>query len=111
MPSFRQIIPLIAAAASVEAAVGPAFSTGPVGSSSWIRESTSTLVLYKTLIGSSGDAPLCVGMGTSNGNLIQSAADNWSSNTWNIFAYLPDATSAIEGEKITMHCRLLYMQA
>jgi hypothetical protein len=26
-------------------------------------------------------------MGTSNGDLIQSIADNWSSENWSIFAY------------------------
>lgn len=117
MPSIRKILPVLAAAASVEAAMGPAFSTGPVGSGSWIRESTSTLVLPKAPSGSSGDASLWVGMGTSNGDLIQSIADNWSSSTWSIFAYtlqstgptsqMPvqtDGTNAVEGEKITMHC-------
>jgi hypothetical protein len=79
MPSLRQILPVLAAAASVDAAMGPAFSTGPVGSGSWIRESTSTLVLPKAPSGSSGDASLWVGMGTSNGDLIQSIADNWNS--------------------------------
>ena len=79
MPSLRQILPVLAAAASVEAAMGPAFSTGPVGSGSWIRESTSTLVLPKVPSGSSGVASLWVGMGTSNGDLIQSIADNWNS--------------------------------
>ncbi|KAJ4314238.1 hypothetical protein N0V94_006546 [Neodidymelliopsis sp. IMI 364377] len=116
MPSFRQILPVLAAAASVEAAMGPAFSTGPVGSGSWIRESTSTLVLPKAPSGSSGDASLWVGMGTSKGDLIQSIADNWNSNTWSIFGYtllstsattqMPvqtDGTNAVEGEKITMH--------
>ncbi|GAB1213714.1 hypothetical protein ATERTT37_002864 [Aspergillus terreus] len=37
--------------------------------------------------GSSGDASLWVGMGTSNGDLIQSIADNWQSDEWSIFAY------------------------
>ena len=118
MPFFRQILPVLAAAASVDAAMGPAFSTGPVGSGSWIRESTSTLVLPKAPSGSSGDASLWVGMGTSNGDLIQSIADNWNSNTWSIFAYtllstsattqMPvqtDGTNAVESEKITMHCK------
>lgn len=121
MPSIRQILPFLAAAASVDAAMGPAFSTGPVGSGSWIRESTSTLVLPKAPSGSSGDACLWVGMGTSNGDLIQSIADNWQASTWSIFAYtllstgptsqMPvqtDGTNAVEGEKITMHCKYNY---
>lgn len=89
MPSSRQILSVVAAAAftSVEAAMGPAFSTGPVGSGSWIREATSTLVLPKAPTGNSGDASLWVGMGTSNGDLIQSIADNWNSDSWSIYAY------------------------
>lgn len=119
MPTFRQILPVFAAAVSVEAAMGPAFSTGPVGSGSWIRESTSTLVLPKTPSNNAGDASLWVGMGTSNGDLIQSIADAYqSSSTWSIFAYtllstgantqMPvqtDGTNAVAAEKITMHCK------
>lgn len=135
MPSSRQILSAFAAVAftSVEAAMGPAFSTGPVSSGSWIREATSTLVLPKAPSGSSGDASLWVGMGTSNGDLIQSIADNWNSDSWSIFGYtllstggecalrtfiwwsvltyaansqMPvqtDETAAAAGDKITMH--------
>lgn len=67
--------------------MGPAFSTGPVASDSFIREATSTLTLPKAPSGSSGDASLWVGMGTSNGDLIQSIADNWQSDDWSIYAY------------------------
>ena len=81
------------AIASVNAAMGPAFSTGPVASDSFIRESTSTLVLPKAPSGSSGDASLWVGMGTSNGDLIQSIADNWQSSSWSVFAYTLLSTS------------------
>jgi hypothetical protein len=121
MRSTRQVLSTFAAAAltsSVNAAMGPAFSTGPVGSGSWIREATSTLVLPKAPSGSSGDASLWVGMGTSNGDLIQSIADNWRQNDWNIYAYTLLSTSATTqmpiqadgenaqaGDKITMHCR------
>jgi hypothetical protein len=121
MPSTRQLLYALAAAAftsSVHAAMGPAFSTGPVGSGSWIREATSTLVLPKAPTGSSGDASLWVGMGTSKGDLIQSIADNWNQNDWNIYAYTLLSTSATtqmpvqtdgenaqEGDKITMHCK------
>lgn len=118
MPSLRQTLLVLAAAASVEAAMGPAFSTGPVGSGSWIRESTSTLVLPKTPSNNAGDASLWVGMGTSNGDLIQSIADAYqSTSSWSIFAYtllstgansqMPvqtDGTNAVAAEKITMHC-------
>ena len=120
MPSTCQILSSLAAAAltsSVNAAMGPAFSTGPVGEGSWIREATSTLVLPKAPSGSSGDASLWVGMGTSNGDLIQSIADNFNQNDWNIFAYTLLSTSATTqmpiqadgenaqaGDKVTMHC-------
>jgi hypothetical protein len=83
------------AIASVNAAMGPAFSTGPVASDSFIRESTSTLVLPQAPSGSSGDASLWVGMGTSNGDLIQSIADNWQSSSWSIFAYTLLSTSGM----------------
>src|SRR6186713_2972487 len=87
MPSSRQILSALATLTSVKAAMGPAFSTGPVGAGSWIREAQSTLVLPKAPSGSSGDTSLWVGMGTSNGDLIQSIADNWSASNWDIFAY------------------------
>lgn len=91
MSSSRQVLSTLAAAAvavtSVNAAMGPAFSTGPVGSGSWIREATSTLVLPDAPKGSSGDTSLWVGMGTSNGDLIQSIAENWQSDAWNVYAY------------------------
>ena len=89
MPSLNQLILALAAAAvnPAKAAMGPAFSTGPVGSGSWIRESTSTLVLPNAPQGSTGDASLWVGMGTDLGDLIQSIADNWNSANWEIFAY------------------------
>ena len=67
--------------------MGPDFSTGPVGGGSWIREATSTLLLPETPSGTSGITSLWVGMGTSNGDLIQSIADNWESSDWSIFAY------------------------
>jgi hypothetical protein len=95
MPSTKQTISALAmtAIASVNAAMGPGFSTGPVASDSFIRESTSTLVLPNTPSGSSGDASLWVGMGTSNGDLIQSIADNWESTSWSIYAYTLLSTS------------------
>ncbi|KAF2011626.1 hypothetical protein BU24DRAFT_285463 [Aaosphaeria arxii CBS 175.79] len=119
-PSYRHILPALAALSmtSVEAAMGPAFSTGPVGSGSWIREATSTLVLPAVPNGGSGNGitSLWVGMGTSNGDLIQSIADNWQSTKWDIFAYtlvktgdnsqMPvqtPGTPAVAGNKITMH--------
>ena len=89
MPSLAQTLPVLAAVAlnSANAAMGPAFSTGPVSDSTFIREATSTLVLPKAPSGNSGDASLWVGMGTSNGDLVQSIADNWQSDNWSVYAY------------------------
>ncbi|KAB2571441.1 hypothetical protein BFW01_g5711 [Lasiodiplodia theobromae] len=119
MPSSRQIISAFAAVALssvAEAAMGPAFSTGPVADGSWIRESTSTLVLPKVPSNNQGDASLWVGMGTSNGDLIQSIAENYNSDAWAIFGYtllstgpssqMPVQTeshAAAASDKITMH--------
>ncbi|KAK3900311.1 hypothetical protein C8A05DRAFT_45819 [Staphylotrichum tortipilum] len=102
--------------ATASAAMGPAFSTGPVASGSFIREATSTLILPKAPTGSSGDLSLWVGMGTSNGDLIQSIADNWMSQNWAVFAYtllstgptsqMPvqsESTTAYPGDQVTMH--------
>ncbi|GJC77303.1 hypothetical protein ColLi_00141 [Colletotrichum liriopes] len=113
MPSTSQLLSALAvtAVAGVQAAMGPAFSTGPVASDSFIREATSTL----------GSASLWVGMGTSNGDLIQSISDNSNydntgTDKWSIFAYtllktgdrsqMPvqtEGTDASEGDRITMH--------
>ncbi|QGI78481.1 hypothetical protein CEK25_005210 [Fusarium fujikuroi] len=119
MPSSNQILSVLAAiaVATAKAAMGPAFSTGPVGSGSWIREATSTLVLPDVPQGSTGVASLWVGMGTDKGDLIQSIADNWQSDEWSIFAYtltktgdnsqLPvqdeHQTPAKKGDRVTMH--------
>ncbi|KAK0642373.1 hypothetical protein DIS24_g9100 [Lasiodiplodia hormozganensis] len=119
MPSSRQIISAFAAVALssvAEAAMGPAFSTGPVADGSWIREATSTLVLPKVPSNNQGDASLWVGMGTSNGDLIQSIAENWNSDKWSVFGYtllstgpssqMPVQTEghdAAASDKITMH--------
>ncbi|KAF5984893.1 hypothetical protein FCOIX_2371 [Fusarium coicis] len=119
MPSCYQILSVLAAiaVAAANAAMGPAFSTGPVGSGSWIREATSTLVLPDVPQGSTGVASLWVGMGTDKGDLIQSIADNWQSDDWSIFAYtltktgdnsqLPvqdeHQTPAKKGDRVTMH--------
>ncbi|KAF9874221.1 hypothetical protein CkaCkLH20_08204 [Colletotrichum karsti] len=118
MPSTSQIVSALAvtAVAGVQAAMGPAFSTGPVASDSWIREATSTLVLPAAPANNKGDASLWVGMGTSNGDLIQSIAENYNSNEWSIYAYtltktgdnsqMPvqtEGSPAAEGDKITMH--------
>ncbi|CAH0054631.1 unnamed protein product [Clonostachys solani] len=90
MPSVKHVFAALATTAftSVNAAMGPAWSTGPVGSGSWIREAYSTLILPASPTGSTGDLSLWVGMGTSYGDLIQSIADNWSSSSsWEVFTY------------------------
>lgn len=53
---------------------GPAFSLGPVSSSSWIRSATSTLVLPEVPSPVADRLALWPGMGTSNGDLIQALA-------------------------------------
>lgn len=53
---------------------GNAFSTGPVASDSFIRESNTTLVLPKTNSPQTGNLALWPGMGTSGGDLIQALA-------------------------------------
>lgn len=98
MPSFLlgQAISVLAfTAGTVNAAMGPAFSTGPVSDGSFIREATSTLVLPQAPSDSSGDTSLWVGMGTSKGDLIQSIADNWQSDDWSIYAYTLLSTSGM----------------
>ncbi|GKT82306.1 hypothetical protein Ct61P_00156 [Colletotrichum tofieldiae] len=123
MPSTSQLLSALAvtAVAGVQAAMGPAFSTGPVASDSFIREATSTLVLPAAPANNKGSASLWVGMGTSNGDLIQSISDNSNydntgTDKWSIFAYtllktgdnsqMPvqtEGTDASEGDRITMH--------
>ncbi|KAI0553891.1 hypothetical protein F4679DRAFT_388074 [Xylaria curta] len=116
MASTRQILSILAAAVAVDAAFGPAFSTGPVADNTFIRESTSTLTLPRLPGNNAGDLSLWVGMGTSNGDLIQSIADTWQTGDWSIFAYtllstgpnsqMPvqsEATPASAGDRITMH--------
>ncbi|KAL1864019.1 hypothetical protein Daus18300_007984 [Diaporthe australafricana] len=87
MSSPRQMLSALAAAAGVHAAMGPAFSTGPTADDTFIRESWATLVLPSAPSDNSGDLSLWVGMGTSNGDLVQSIAENWSSDDWSVYAY------------------------
>jgi len=53
---------------------GNAFSTGPVASDSFIRESNTTLVLPEVNSPQTGNLALWPGMGTSGGDLIQALA-------------------------------------
>ncbi|KAF7131437.1 hypothetical protein CNMCM5793_004608 [Aspergillus hiratsukae] len=116
MPSLSQILSAALAITAVNAAMGPAFSTGPVASNSFIREATSTLVVPSLVSNNRGDLSLWVGMGTSNGDLIQSIAEKWQSNGWTAYAYTLMSTgpngqypiqapggSANPGDHITMH--------
>jgi hypothetical protein len=80
MPSLRtvaissilEIIGLVNAQETV--GFGPAFSLGPVSSSSWIRESVTTLVLPEIPSPSVDRLALWPGMGTSGGDLSQALA-------------------------------------
>ncbi|KAH8596233.1 hypothetical protein B0O99DRAFT_686276 [Bisporella sp. PMI_857] len=117
MPSSSQILSVLAAlaTASVEAAMGPAFSTGAVAANSFIREATSTLILPTSPSNPQGILSLWVGMGTSNGDLIQSIADR-ASGGWEVYPYTllstgpnsqmpvqgPPVRAAI-GAQVTMH--------
>lgn len=94
LPPSQILATVAVVAATADAAFGPAFSTGPVASNSFIRESTATLILPNTPSSSTGLMSLWVGMGTSNGDLIQSIADNDQSlpgnpqqSQWGVFAY------------------------
>ena len=53
---------------------GNAFSTGPVATNSFIRESNTTLVLPEVNKPQTGNLALWAGMGTSGGHLIQALA-------------------------------------
>ncbi|KAH8668691.1 hypothetical protein BX600DRAFT_538715 [Xylariales sp. PMI_506] len=94
-----QILPILAATAN--AAFGPAFSTGPTASGVYIYSSTATLILPNgpSGAGSGYDLSLWVGMGTSDGDLIQSIADNYNSE-WTVFAYTLKETSPTSQEVI-----------
>lgn len=57
---------------------GPAFSLGPVSSSSWIREAVTTLELPDIPSPAVDRLALWPGMGTSGGDLIQALAVSFS---------------------------------
>jgi hypothetical protein len=110
------------------AANGPAFSTGPANHSdnNFIREAVSTLVVPEAPKPIVGNTVLWVGMGTSNGDLIQGINNNYPPDTqrspcsnlggnWCVAAYTlskkrgsisgPRVTSK-PGDKVTMHCKV-----
>lgn len=96
-----------AVVAKVNAAMGPAFSTGPTADDTFIRESWATLILPSAPSDNNGDLSLWVGMGTSNGDLIQSIAENWSSDNWNVYAYTLMSTG---GRQLCFSCESLEVQ-
>lgn len=103
MPVTRNVLSALAAAATVakvRAANGPAFSTGPTSSDTYIVESWATLTLPDAPTDNSGDLSLWVGMGTSNGDLIQSIAENYDAEDWSVYAYTLISTSASTQEPI-----------
>ncbi|GCB25453.1 hypothetical protein AAWM_08338 [Aspergillus awamori] len=116
MYTRAQVLAALAAisATDVNAAMGPAFSTGPVSDDFFIREAISTLILRNGPSGGFSDAitSLWVGMGTSNGDLIQSIADNWQQKqldhvlctaTTQEPIYGDGQADGTKGDKVTIH--------
>lgn len=82
MPSLVQKLSVLAGAMGIaQAAFGPYFSTGPTASGVYIQQATATLILPDAPSGNTGDLSLWVGMGTSDGDLIQSIADCYVSDS------------------------------
>ncbi|GKZ90923.1 hypothetical protein AnigIFM59636_002957 [Aspergillus niger] len=108
MYTRAQVLAALAAISvtDVNAAMGPAFSTGPVSDDFFIREAISTLILRNGPSGGFSDAitSLWVGMGTSNGDLIQSIADNWQQKQlYHELIYGDGQADGTKGDKVTMH--------
>ncbi|GAB7330151.1 hypothetical protein MBLNU13_g01827t1 [Cladosporium sp. NU13] len=98
---------------------GNAFSTGPVATNSFIRESNTTLVLPEVNKPQNGNLALWAGMGTSGGDLIQALAISVADGSggcpaeqgkWCIVAstlegdqQMGDAVPAGAGAQVTMH--------
>lgn len=121
MLSLPQLITLSFLTATAVADFGPAFSTGPTASGVYIYSSTATLTLPNgpSGAGSGYDLSLWVGMGTSDGDLIQSITDNYNGD-WTVFAYTLKETSptsqeviegpiapAVAGNEVTMVCEFI----
>lgn len=106
---------------------GNAFSTGPVATNSFIRESNTTLVLPKVNSPQTGNLALWPGMGTSGGDLIQalaiSVADGSAgcpkaSGTWCVVASTLEGEQqmggfvpASAGAQVTMHCTIVLLRS
>lgn len=90
MPSIHSLKTLASAAvaliSSVQASNGPAYSTGPVSSGNFIRAATATLVVPNPPNPVVGNSVLWIGMGTSNGDLIQAINNNYPPDT--LYAHL-----------------------
>jgi hypothetical protein len=123
------LVALLIWSCRVFAANGPAFSTGPVNqpAGNFIREAVSTLVVPEAPRPIVGNTVLWVGMGTSNGDLIQGINNNYPRDTlrnpcsnlggnWCVAAYTlskkkgsisgPRVTSK-PGDRVAMHCSLI----
>ena len=72
---FNLLIPLVSAGPS---GFGHAFSSGPTADGNWIRTANSTLVVPSPPLPQKGLLSLWVGMGTSNGDLIQALVESYN---------------------------------
>ncbi|KAJ4419799.1 hypothetical protein N0V82_004734 [Gnomoniopsis sp. IMI 355080] len=114
---FQTLSTLAVAAGVARAAFGPSFSTGATSSGVYITSATATLILPDAPTNNEGDLSLWVGMGTSDGDLIQSIADCYecTDSSWSIFTYTLKETSptsqeviqgeshsAVAGDEVTM---------
>ncbi|KAJ4386009.1 hypothetical protein N0V93_008900 [Gnomoniopsis smithogilvyi] len=103
MSSFIRTLSILVGAVGVtQAAFGPYFSTGATSSGVYIKQATATLILPDAPSNNQGDLSLWVGMGTSDGDLIQSIADCYecTDSSWDIFTYTLKETSATSQEVI-----------
>ncbi|THV84003.1 hypothetical protein D6D29_03466 [Aureobasidium pullulans] len=69
------LLPLVSAGPS---GFGHAFSSGPTADGNWIRTANSTLVVPSPPLPQKGLLSLWVGMGTSNGDLIQALVESYN---------------------------------
>ena len=79
--SFASVYSLLALTHLGYAAMGPAYSTGPVSSGNFIREASSTLVVPQAPNPIVGNTVLWTGMGTDSGDLIQAITNNYPADT------------------------------
>ncbi|CAN8099929.1 unnamed protein product [Discula destructiva] len=123
MPSLIRLLLILAhtvvVAAQAVSYFGPYFSTGATASGVFIKQATATLVLPESSANNHGYLALWVGMGTTNGDLIQSIAACYecTDTTWQAFTYTLMKTSPTTQEPIqdvvhpassTDHLTMLY---